>query len=503
MKTDHFLSKYQFLKISFSLVSSFFLLWSCQNANRNNTSEELAVLVGQPFYEVFFSYPGRFSPNHEKQKVKQEILSLIRSAQANIRIWFYSFNDLEILEELQKAKTRGVQLEFVLDSEYEYPPEIFELGTSSLWRGGGLQHIKLLLIDDSIVFLGTGNFTDHGLERDYNGYWKFSLPKEKKSAFLEFLYEKQKGFFPLEENSILLNSPSEGILLQSIILQRIFHSRKRIQVLLFEHTDPVLSIALELAKVRGVEVEIVYDRPIPEEGEYLSARGIAVREDGNEDRIQEGRFPIGGLLHHKTLIFDGEFVGTGSYNLTRGARDKNREIFFLTKDPIFVSEFQKEFQRIWEKSSPKSSQQAFARSYLLLGNSCWASLGIFENRKLDSISSGLFSFEETGILKGDLPQIPEQIQFFEIPWKQISSMENRIPNNLRNVFVWDSLNGFRKISKTQLQTHLENLKQNYTRDQLIYLETQEAASLYSLESVQTRLLFQFLKNSCAIGSKFP
>ncbi|WP_246836018.1 phospholipase D-like domain-containing protein [Leptospira yasudae] len=300
--------------------------------------------------QSFFSFPGRYIPLPQKRNVRDEILKRIESAESSIDFWIYSFDDPEILAELQRAAKRGITISIVADPDKDYPQELVRSGLFRRWERSGLQHSKILIIDRKTVFLGSGNFTWYGLENDLNGYVSFDLFETEWESFYSFL-EEDPGIHVLEIPPFQFYiSPEKGRLIQNLILRDVDASRESVRYLIFDHFDSVLTSRLAYANRRGVAVQGVYDSPVDEEGKFLANAfdrpDSKIFGDGNEETISSDSFGKGGLLHHKTMLIDGRILLSGSYNFSVSARDSNREILFRTKDPSLVEAYSREWDRV-------------------------------------------------------------------------------------------------------------------------------------------------------------
>ncbi|MCX7997719.1 MAG: phospholipase D-like domain-containing protein [Leptospiraceae bacterium] len=351
----------------FSVINKFLniftfilFLFSCSNPKQNSKSillKNLIPVTKSPIY--IFSYPGREVHESKKRYVLDYLLKKIQTSQNKIEIYAYSFNHPEIIEALKEAKQRGVKISFLLDSEKKYT-ELEENGFEyRIWKSSGLHHIKAILFDSNSIFFGTGNFSKLGLTHDWNGYMDIPLEFEEYSSLQAELEIKKSDFLVKANQFQFLFSPQKGLLIQDKIFQEIEKAKWKVQVLSFDHFDPIFSHVLKKASARGVKVEIVQNKPLDEEGKYLQEELFwgesQVYEDGNTDRVFQANsnFPEAGLLHHKTILIDEEILLTGSYNYSLSARDKNRELFVFTKERTAIMEFTKEFERIREKSYPK------------------------------------------------------------------------------------------------------------------------------------------------------
>ncbi|TGL17011.1 PLD-like domain protein [Leptospira yanagawae] len=312
-----------------------------------------------PINELYFSYPGRHVSLSKKQIVKEVILQEIRKAKDSIRLYVYSIDDLDIIGELYLQKRRGVKISIFGDKEEDYI-ELENFGFhAKRWQSSGIHHTKIMLFDEKRMFLGTGNFTSHGLETDHNVYWIQNITPEESASLIQ----------TLEGNSILgrvrmggleyFVSPEAGWEIQTQILNAIDSAKHSIRYLIYSHYDPVLSFKLEKASERGVRVEGIYNSPMSTnpEGKYLHF-GLSypsqIWEDGNVDFVYKNDSYRGGLLHHKTMLVDDRDVYVGSYNYSVSARDQNKEIFVIMSHPKITEEFLGEWNRIVSQALPLS-----------------------------------------------------------------------------------------------------------------------------------------------------
>ncbi|MCB1160813.1 MAG: hypothetical protein KDK45_25145, partial [Leptospiraceae bacterium] len=303
-----------------------------------------------PSEGIYFSYPGKYSPEDKKNLVTEIILNLLNQAKTSIEIYAYSFDNPKLIESLQEARQRGVKIKIVGDTEKDYSLLIKSGFQIELWKASGLHHIKAILVDRSSFLFGTGNFSKYGLRSNYNAYFLKYLSPEEGDQVFQFLEEKYPESFLVLGEHILINSPSKGKLIQDTLIQQIQSATKEIHYLIFDHFDPIVSYALKEAAQRGVLIKAIYDSPVDPEGEYLSSLSpfIEVYRDGNEDKYKEDGIYHGGLLHHKSMLIDNKVLLSGSYNYSRSARDDNREMFIISYKPSDIEDFLEEYKRVEE-----------------------------------------------------------------------------------------------------------------------------------------------------------
>ncbi|HMV43525.1 MAG TPA: phospholipase D-like domain-containing protein [Leptospiraceae bacterium] len=350
-------------------------LFGC-GTKKANQNLLLSLITENPQVpKAFFSYPGRASDEIKKKEVIEAILDLINNSQFSLKIYAYSLNNPEIISALKEADKRGVKIEIVGDNDQKYDL-LKENGLSvRVWKQSGLHHIKVILSDNKTFFTGTGNFSRYGLTKDWNGYIQFEIEKINRARMNEFLSETLSERLFKTNGISFINSPEDGYLSQDLLLNSIDSAKSNIEFLIFDQYDPVMSHSIRQASTRGIGITGVYNSPVDPEGLYLNdsfyGLGSNIYKDGNEDIIETESFSEGGLLHHKTMLIDRHTLLSGSYNYSTNARDSNREILFLTNNPILVTEFQREVDRVKEASYllPKKNYYHYPRIQRLLSKS--------------------------------------------------------------------------------------------------------------------------------------
>lgn len=119
-----------------------------------------------------------------------------------------------------------------------------------------------------------------------------------------------------------------------------------IDAAVYSITHDGIAQALMDAHARGVKVRVLIDKSqaglSSADDEKLEAVGIPVRRDTQP-----------GLMHDKIILGDGTAVGTGSFNWTANADQRNTENFVVLRLKYIVDEFQSEFDNLWEKNAPE------------------------------------------------------------------------------------------------------------------------------------------------------
>lgn len=121
---------------------------------------------------------------------------------------------------------------------------------------------------------------------------------------------------------------------------RIDKAKKSIYFATYSLTDSYIAAALIRAKKRGVEVAGVTERQNAggkgAKFKELLEGGIEIYLDGNS-----------GLMHHKMIIIDKYLVGTGSFNWTKNANEKNDENLIFLRGEELADVYYKEFKKVF------------------------------------------------------------------------------------------------------------------------------------------------------------
>ncbi len=245
----------------------------------------------------------------------------------------------------------------------EIPTQIFYDPTASLFLDTkiqkleakpmeceGLLHQKLLVLDDSLVFLGSANLTRSSLNMHDNLMMGLFSPqiasflKEKAPYSQGHLKTRVAG----QDIEIWLLPDPRGHALQTI-RHLIRKAHKSLKLAMFTLTHPLLLEELSLAHKRGVELSIVVDHQSgmgasSKAVEFLQKKGISVRFSSGMN-----------LLHHKFLYVDEKNLLLGSANWTKAAFHKNRDLFAIL---YHLNSSQKQFmEKLWTKILYESKQK--------------------------------------------------------------------------------------------------------------------------------------------------
>ena len=133
---------------------------------------------------------------------------------------------------------------------------------------------------------------------------------------------------------------------QANVLDAINSATQSINVAAYSFTSKDIAAALVAAKQRGVTVQVVADKKANggkySAVTYLANHGVPVRLDDHY-----------AIMHNKFMEIDNKTTESGSFNFTSGANKRNAEnALVLWNMPGVASIYLKEFNRLWQESTP-------------------------------------------------------------------------------------------------------------------------------------------------------
>ncbi|WP_247653216.1 phospholipase D family protein [Pantoea sp. Cy-640] len=147
------------------------------------------------------------------------------------------------------------------------------------------------------------------------------------------------------EGSVMAGFSPGGSALD-LILQFTGSACHSADVAAWDFTSRPVAQALSAAVARGVKVRLVADEKKSRDRwslvSQLACAGADVRLNG-----------MYSIMHNKFIVADGSAVETGSFNYTSSAEKRNAENALVIKgEPDIAHQYQAEFNRLWNESSP-------------------------------------------------------------------------------------------------------------------------------------------------------
>lgn len=280
--------------------------------------------------------PIEFYCNQAKDDLRGTLLSAIDQAQHSILLAVYTLTDNKVVKALRNRAEAGVDVMVVIDAKAS-PKARKTLGPhvkTVLRSPVGLMHLKLLIIDDAQVWLGSANMSYDSLKTHGNLMLGLDNP-HLASAIADYLHAlpktgPPKGDFkkPIaftqdhQQGDLWFFPDSSGDALRALI-HTLHSAQDTLKIAMFTWTHPELTDAVIAAHNRGVKVTTVIDG---NQGNVTGAQVVQrLRTAGVPTYLSQGK----GLLHYKMAIIDDAVLVIGSANWTRSACTKNDDCFLI------------------------------------------------------------------------------------------------------------------------------------------------------------------------------
>lgn len=278
-----------------------------------------------------------------RHDIKRVLLTGIQQASQALYVSIYGLSDPDILNALQTSDAPSVTIEYDPSASAKFtlpfPARAIPIKTK------GLMHRKIAVIDHSLVFLGSANFTPSSLRHHGNlvlGFYHPDLARYLENPFSNQFQFELNG---LQGSFFLLPDPSNRS--EHKLISALLQAEKSVRIAMFTLTHEGIIQALITAKQRGVDVRVALD--------YYTAKGASkkavkrLRLAGITVLCNQGQE----LLHYKWALIDNTHLITGSANWTRAAFSKNQD-FILFLQPL-TTPHTRFFQKLWrviESESP-------------------------------------------------------------------------------------------------------------------------------------------------------
>ncbi|MBT4917780.1 phosphatidylserine/phosphatidylglycerophosphate/cardiolipin synthase family protein [Candidatus Peregrinibacteria bacterium] len=370
------------------LIASMLLIAVSSQVSKLNWDFDSYVPRVEKTIESDFVSEVYFNDEMDGEIFSDLITSVINDAKESIYISMYSFNMKNIVEALEDATERGVDVRIILDqSRREQHDEIFAdfEGVDIIQIGGDIDisgdymHHKFLLADsttDSPVLI-SGSFNYTSLQERFDpSYILHTEDVDFIEAFeneFELLTDDKRGYKKLREDSFQPFSHklsysngnveiwfTPGFKDNSVkrrMLDLIKEATSTIDIVIWRMTDDDIAKALYEKSLSGVNVRILtedyffwsedsaiaelYDRAKANENENIEFISDYTRTfEIDDDTVDEDFNPF---LHQHTMIVDEETVLAGTNNWTYNGFSKNDENIVITDVDSVVDSFMDSF----------------------------------------------------------------------------------------------------------------------------------------------------------------
>lgn len=283
------------------------------------------------------------------------VLHAIESAQRSVWVEVYLLTDRNVINALEDAAARGVQVRVLLETNPYGAGTVSPRETLQELQAAGVQtegadsayrytHEKAIIVDGATLLILTANLTKSGLDgSSYADNREYGITDanaaDVREAVSIFQSDWQRTTPTLTDPNLIVSPVNARARLQAFIAGA--HATLLVED--EEMVDQQSEAALIAAAGRGVSVEVVLPKP-------SGSTGV----DSDVTRLLQGgvrvRYISTVYMHAKMMVADGHLAFVGSENFSATSLDKNRELGILIADPAVIATLTQTFQQDWSSA---------------------------------------------------------------------------------------------------------------------------------------------------------
>lgn len=285
---------------------------------------------------------------HNQKHLGVSIKETILRAEESILIFTFSLSDAEIIAALNKKASEGLKVTVVIDRDHlgeimsHRVPNIEVVTRES---GEGHLHHKILLVDETEIWIGSANFTKSAYETQENLMVRFSSielaqylnheadvfrkisSRDEHGPLAISLFSQEIYFCLLPHDGFPAKKIEKSIndLSKQFLIKKIHQARSSIQIAMMVWTNNDLANAVIQAHQRGVKVQVVapdFGGNLPK----LMSAGIEVKVN-----------PKLSFMHNKLMCIDNSILVNGSANWSQSSFTRSDESFIIV-DPLTLEQ---------------------------------------------------------------------------------------------------------------------------------------------------------------------
>lgn len=285
------------------------------------------------------------------------VVELIDGAREQLRLKQFKLQSTAVLEALQRARQRGVQVRVMLNPHTsggdrwndDAHAALQDWGIAVAWTSDAfpVTHEKSLVIDRDAALIATFNLSDKYFTatRDYGVVSHNSAVVEQVIAGFEADWRREEFHPALDVGLVWSNRHSRGQLARIVDM-----ARSRLWIQHPKFVDAVMLERIIAACERGVKVRFLCGgkHGISDWDIYDTFSSLRIMERfGVKVRRQRHL-----KLHAKLVLVDHHYAQTGSMNIDRSAFDLRRELGIESDAPQVVERLRSTFETDWEQAKP-------------------------------------------------------------------------------------------------------------------------------------------------------
>jgi len=260
--------------------------------------------------------------------LEKTFVHAISKANHSLLFFIYALNAPEIIDALKAKSLQGISVKVIYDAKASTGVDR-KLGTSvdaAARISKGLMHKKILVVDNSEVWIGSANMTKDSLEAQGN-----LVAAMRSKTLAEVITQAECSGNPCPPQKVDVGGqevelwllPDTHLPAVKRIDELLKSAQKTIHLAMFTFTRTDFAQDLIDAKKRGVKVEVFLDH---QSAKGTSAKIVAMLKKAD---IPVYTNPGQSILHYKFLLVDNETLVNGSANWTQAAFKQNDDCFMI------------------------------------------------------------------------------------------------------------------------------------------------------------------------------
>lgn len=280
--------------------------------------------------------PPALYSNQTRDDLHLAYFKAIQEAKKSILLLIYGLTDDALIKQLNLKADEGIPVTIICDGTASFRiEEKLSLNIRLVKRmAKGLMHLKILVIDETLTWLGSANFTSSSLKMNGNLVMAMDCPNFAAAILTKAntlsAYDRsgtlpnQEFIFGIQRTELWFLPDNRNASIR--VKEMIRSAKKTLQVGMFTFNRQDFAKELIDAMKRGIDVKVVIDHL---QGNGQSSQVVEMLMNNGVD-IHLSKGPE--MLHHKFLIVDGNTLVNGSANWTKRAFTENDDCFMILHD---------------------------------------------------------------------------------------------------------------------------------------------------------------------------
>lgn len=319
-------------------------------------------MISLVYLWYFFFYLKQNPPNPQVTSIESNLtlfvqpesgheflLSEIEKADKHIYVEVYLMSDKKIIEALVEEDKKGTDVKVILEehpfggggSNKGVKKDLESGGVEVNWSNSAfaLSHIKMILIDDELVFILNQNITNSAFTKNREFNILDKNVKDIEEIKKMFLADWNKTTFYPTISNIIQSPNTSRASLAYLINSAISEIKIEMEVI----TDDKM-VDLLIDKTKTTKIKLI----IPSLKQLEANKEDALRLLQNKVEVKTLSSPY---LHSKLIIVDNKNAYVGSINFTSHSLDQNRELGIILSSKDVLNGLLKTFESDWQKAN--------------------------------------------------------------------------------------------------------------------------------------------------------